>query len=508
MAAALFEILPADTLLVILSLLPGSSIRQCLQVCRLFNDLIRSSDYLKYLLELDACGYIRPNRIRADLSYREMIKLLRDHKARWNNPQKVVPTYYELPIGYPVESNPLSKGVFTMAAKRNDGLVDQIHFFQLPSKNKGTGFEHWHIGLEVLLWDFLVDPDQDLLVGLEQVHATPTTKVHLKSMRTNVDHPKSVSGQFTIARRFYDDFDSSVAEVIGHSLAVFGRSQVERSFCAEIWDWTTGQRLSYLDLNHINARPGHLLSENSFVVCISAPFDSGADFLENALGCLDVYQFGLYDTMPARAVHVASFALPPGENADLTCRSAQSTFTRGHDCSAAKVYDLEPQDRPFYVGISTRRGKTASLGSLCTSVSTLFGALPSSGFCRLDQHACALIPWVDWANKTSWIIWDDFNAGRDIRFCDQRSASLGDDERSLAIINFRQGRRTAWNIDGQDISDLMRDQERAHQRSDCVDQGQAAGDYQKALWNPRGSEQSRRVDIDDEHVVILLEVFV
>ncbi|KAG8716688.1 hypothetical protein FRC09_015360, partial [Ceratobasidium sp. 395] len=244
MAAALFETLPADTLLVILSLLPGSSIRQCLQVCRLLNDLIRSSDYLEYLLELDACGYIRPDRIRADLSYGEMIKLLREHKARWDNPQKVVPTYYELPIGYRVESNPLSKGVFTMAAKRNDGLVDQIHFFQLPFKNKGTGFEHWRIDLEVLFWDFLVDPDQYLLVGLEQVHATPTTKVHLKFMRTNVDHPKSVSGQFTIARRFYDNFDSSIAEVIGHSLAVFGRSQVERSFCAEIWDWTTGQRLS------------------------------------------------------------------------------------------------------------------------------------------------------------------------------------------------------------------------------------------------------------------------
>ncbi|KAG9127822.1 hypothetical protein FRC07_008832 [Ceratobasidium sp. 392] len=317
MTVAQFETLPADILLTILSLLPGSSIRQCLQVCRLLAGLIRSSDYLGYLLELDSCGYIRPDRIRTDLSYGEMVKLLREHKARWDNPQSVVPMYYELPPGNLVGLRPFNKGVFTMATKRDDMLIGEIHLYQLPSKNKGNGFEHWRIDLEVLFRDFLIDPEQDLLVGLELAHTpTPTSKVHLRSMRANNDHPKSLSGQFVLARPIFDEFDFSSMDIIGHSLAILGWSWLDGDFHAEIWDWTTGQQLSYLDLSDINAFSAQLLSEDSFVICQSAPFSSAssAPFPEDALGCLNVYQFGLHSTTPMEAVHVGSFALPPGKN--------------------------------------------------------------------------------------------------------------------------------------------------------------------------------------------------
>ncbi|KAG8727662.1 hypothetical protein FRC12_022331, partial [Ceratobasidium sp. 428] len=407
MTFAQFDTLPVDLLLTILSLLPGSSIRQCLQVCRLLNDLIRSSDYLGYLIELDACGYVKPDRVRTDLSYGEMIKLLREQKVRWDNPQSVVPTYYDLPPGHRVGHRPFNKGVFAIPAKRDDRLIHQIHFHRLPSKNKGFDYELWTIGFGVLFRDFLIDPDQDLLVGLELIHTdtTPASKVHLRSMRTSNNHPKSVPGQFILARWIFDEFDAPSMDIIGHSLAIFGRSFLG-ALHAEIWDWTTGRQLSYLNLNDINAFSVRLLSEDSFVICHSAPFASSAPFLEGALGCLNVYQFGLYQTAPAEAVHVGSFALPPDKNAGLQYRLAPSTSAQSHGCSTAKLYNLESQDRLIYIGISTMNNRTPAMGNLCAPASTLLDALLHPSPQGVNQPPHALIPWADWASKAFWILQD------------------------------------------------------------------------------------------------------
>ncbi|KAG9124767.1 hypothetical protein FRC07_010290, partial [Ceratobasidium sp. 392] len=457
-----------------------------------------------YLLELDACGYIEPNCRRTDLSYAEMIELLQDHKTRWDNPQNVVPTYYELLPGTMfMNSRPFTKGTLTTASKRLNRFVQEFRFYQLPSKNRGTEFRHWCIDLGVLLWDFLVDPDEDLLVGLEAVTTpTPASKVHLRSMKTGEDHPKVVSSQFMTAHQALDQFDFSSVEMIGHSLALFGWSWLDGDFHVEVWDWTMGQQLSYLDLSNVDIDSPRLLSEGSFVVCQSASFDTRPHSPEDEFGWLKVYQFGLRVAIPAEAVHVASFVLPLESKANLAFHSVPSASTPSHSYFSSKVYDLNSRDGFIHVSISTRSNKSHLEGNLCTPVSTLLDALPEPGALELGHSVCASILWADWAPKAFWILWNDSKAGMDVRFIGQRSASLGADEQSLVILDLRKRRMTTWDISAHDIPSLMRSQERAKNASSCVKDAKATGEYPKAVWDPRRIRWSWAY-MDDEHVIVL-----
>ncbi|KAG8776099.1 hypothetical protein FRC12_001108 [Ceratobasidium sp. 428] len=507
MEMASFNTLPDDILLAILFLLPGASICQCLQVSRRLKNIVHASGHLRYLVELSICGYIEPDCLRTDLSYEEMAELLRCQRARWDNPQDVTRTYYEFPPGESVRSCPFTKGVLARIVRRIGYPIEQIQFYQLPSKNRGVEFEHWSIDQGISFLDFFIDPDQDLLVGFEPVYSPAfTTKVHVRSMRTGKDHPQA-AGQFVLMRDFYNEHRLSSIEIIGHSLAVFGWPHGRVGYHIEVWDWTTGSQLSYLTLDDMRVSAAQLLSEDSFVICHS---DAIADFPKGTLGCLDVYRFRLHPTMPAKAIKVASFALPSREDATVTYQFAPSTSTPNRGCSVPKIYELEPQDRLVYIIISSNDYQPGDLplpiirGFYILAVSILLDTLPEPSPSVLENFSCILFPWSDWADKAFWIPWDSSEYNPNLHPSGQRSVTLA--FRGLKFRNFRRQRLTTRSVDifGPNIDSIFDLTSKQKQEKQVLP-------YKMATETIGERSQLRMprcilVDIDDEHV-IASEVF-
>ncbi|KAG9127812.1 hypothetical protein FRC07_008822, partial [Ceratobasidium sp. 392] len=432
-----------------------------------------------------------------------MIELLRKHRERRDSPQSVMPTCYTLLPGEPAGFRSFTKGVLTRAVKRPDELIDQIQFYQLPCKNKGTEFKHWRIDLGVALQDFLIDPDQDLLVGFEPMDgSTFTCRVQLRSMRANNDHPKA-AGPLVITSGIFGEDGYPRAEVIGSSLAIF--YWFDNDYQVEIWNWMAGQQVSYLDLSGRMVNSAQLLSEHSLVMIEQSLSETNAGFPKDPPNRLNVYQFGPRGTMPVKAIHTASFALPSDKRASVRCQVAPSTNTSGCGHSVAKVYDTESQDRLIYVSFATRQGHVSySLSGFCTPVSTLLGALPELGLRGADRLACALVPWADWASRASWIFWEDSNVSANVRFFGQRSVSLLTAAPNLTVLDFRKRRLTTWRI-SPDGAALTPEEARPKQVLCCTSVVQADEEYPEAVWRLRSKNIQifEGVDIDDSHVIVI-----
>jgi hypothetical protein len=214
-------------------------------VCRLFRDIVREDTYLQYLLELDTCGYIEPSYPRMDLTYAEKIELLRNHTNRWNHPDSVVPVPYKLHVNGKLSADTLSKGIFAWGIRDEaGGYLQQIHFLQLPSRNRGTDSKTWFIhDIPANVSHFRIDPEQDLLVLLV---ISGTSYIHLRSMTTGAAHPKVAPGRSVITYNVELGGHPSLIhfDVHDHLVAIaflFWDGEVAKSRVT-IWDWTIGEQ--------------------------------------------------------------------------------------------------------------------------------------------------------------------------------------------------------------------------------------------------------------------------
>ncbi|KAG9081971.1 hypothetical protein FRC06_005302, partial [Ceratobasidium sp. 370] len=328
-----------------------------------------ADDYLQYRLELDVCGYVEPLCPRIDLSYTEKTKILRRHNARWNDPASVAPTCYELPRYQITGADVFVKGTFAWSQAGGSEDFKRLVFYQLPSINRGTDFKHWSIDLAKEFRDFWIDPELDLLVVAEQTSQYPNRSsynIHLRSMTTNTTHPRAAPDRSIISYTPHLTPDPLVPRClvrISDHLLVMLFKFVDRTRPKHIviWNWTTGQELTYLTFtdegSHLFAE---LLSENSFVICRSvlSP-DVDTDFPESTLGWLSVYQFEPQATTSAQATHAMSFALPVNQDKttqwyDIALHPAPMTTplnASSRHRSPAKVYDLTLGDRLLCVDI-------------------------------------------------------------------------------------------------------------------------------------------------------------
>ena len=204
------------------------------------------------MLELDACGYVEPANPRWNLTYAQKLEIVRKHRSRWDHPEKVIPTVVgPLPNEHDA-TNKFVGGVYVQSMRNPFSLIRQLHFYQLPSPNKGTEYKYWTItdvGLDAR--DFGIDPEQDLLVLLEGEPGYQhggTYMVHLRTMSTNEAHPKISDGYSTIVHQHPMELPRAANvyfEMSGQLLAILfrsGRRHVQ-SYVV-IWDWTTGTELS------------------------------------------------------------------------------------------------------------------------------------------------------------------------------------------------------------------------------------------------------------------------
>ncbi|QRV93776.1 vacuolar protein sorting-associated protein 13 [Ceratobasidium sp. AG-Ba] len=448
---SLFDMLSTDILLLILSVSTPATIRQCQRVCRFLRDLIHSDMYLQYLLELDTYGYTEPLNPRRDLGYAEKIALLRDHTSRWRNPGIISPDYYELPPGRTISPRPFVNGTFVWKAEAaNDS--DRIYFYQLPSRNKGTDFKHWSVDLaEFRGFDSLwIDPEQDLLVVAMKTGTDSGNivyEIHLRSLGTGQVHPMAAAEHSVL---YYSTILGSLRiEVIGHSLAAITSSSLPHAVHTVVWDWVTGQQLSYLAYE--GSSQLELLSEKSFVISQTSdpdPFSPGG-----SSGCLKLYQFGYtQDARSNQAIHTASFELPVNTSEDtiseIKLYAAPNTATKSGYSTSTKVYDQRPSDRLLRIEVLAPPKYIyhggAALKTIHAPVSALMHLLPNARPEATDPLNCLRIPWDRWSNRTSWTA-DAEPAGNScVRMSGWRAViikqSLGTGPSDLSILDFCQKR--------------------------------------------------------------------
>ncbi|KAG8698453.1 hypothetical protein FRC08_005910 [Ceratobasidium sp. 394] len=411
MAAASFDNLPADILLIILAHSTINSVRQCRKVCRSLRDFIDTNHYLQYKLELDACGYVEPLHPRTDLNYSAKTKMLRKHNARWSNPQRITPVRYELP-GYDMDDiNTFTKGTFVWDQDVGD-QGKRLMFYQLPSANRGTKFKQWSIDLANGHRGFWIDPEQDLLVVAEARDGFlggVLYNLHMRSMSTNQPHPRAVPGRTVLCYTPPSDPQHYRGQVIRifHHLLVGLFNPWDDMVNIVIWNWTTGQELSHLTV--MDRRVNHfveLLNENSFVICRSlTPPDVDPNSPTNTLGWLSVYQFDPQAAVSEQATHIVSFTLPASQIENYrwyTLRLDPVPATappnaQDHHNSPAEVYNLAHGDRLLRVVHHELTGSPPPIPVEAFHVpsSVLLDELTKC----VSQPTPKLVPWVEWADR-------------------------------------------------------------------------------------------------------------
>lgn len=199
---------------------------------------------MKYLLDLDACGYIEPVNPRLDLTYLEKIDVLRNHRRRWNNLDSINANAIHFSD---VSAWDYTDGFFVRLSRQ----TRRLHFYQLPSRNRGVEYKYWVTpDLGVNIRDFGVDPTQDLLVLLEvqtPLHDQGVYNVHLRSMTTGEVHLRAPAGNPVLSYRHPTPLLQSITlsfDIAGSLLAmVFPSRDLNLPSRAVIWNWTAGTEL-------------------------------------------------------------------------------------------------------------------------------------------------------------------------------------------------------------------------------------------------------------------------
>ncbi|KAF8606376.1 hypothetical protein BDV93DRAFT_343964 [Ceratobasidium sp. AG-I] len=317
-----FDTLTEDALRLILALSTPSTIRTCQLVCRSLFNIVQSDSYLLYLLELDASGYVEPSNPRSDLTYSQKRDMVRNNRARWDNPNTVEPIDLRPVISGTIGEWRFVCGVFVQAALLDTlwNRLRQLYFYRLPSPNRGLEYKHWVIsdlgpGMEC----FEIDPEQDLLVLLESKLAERNEelyRLHFRTMSTNEVHPRAAAGSLILLRRHQRHSIQpkySQLEIFGCLLAISlpANMFIHPSYLV-IWNWTTGVEVVYMPTAvDWNSTSFAFLSEDSFVLTRYAQsYEKKKWVLGDSYGSLDVYQFGPHSGGSGKPSCAASFTLP------------------------------------------------------------------------------------------------------------------------------------------------------------------------------------------------------
>ncbi|QRV76807.1 hypothetical protein RhiJN_04822 [Ceratobasidium sp. AG-Ba] len=539
MSLILTAALPTEVVLQIITLSTPASIRTCLRVCRSLKKLIDASDYLQYLLELDRCGYIEPNCPRTDLNYAQKKHMLRTHRARLEKPETIKPAQYELPAGVPTGVTPFVGGILTMKPLQIDGPSNLIQFCQLPSNNRNTVLKSWSIEFGVLFYEFVVDPEQDLLIGFECIQLDNTLRVHMRvhirTMTTGKPHPESAIPHFLtegILAPVPGEPDRIHVQVIGRSLAITRWSWISRRFYTTVWNWKTGKKFSvcplrlitntsftnslkqYLNFVDKYTGPPQLISEDYLVALRSSVLPGTATHMPNyGLGCLNVYKVDFHSTTSVPAIHITSLALPSERNLgttyQLSIKLAHSTAVSMHHGSSSRVYDLRPQDRFLCLEITPNGDPEDDhyrQRILYMPVSALLD-ICSKQHITLTEPEPNLVPWSDWAHSVIWLFDSEFAPSTFLHLFGQRAVvrSYQGDRGQLIMHDFHRRRLTSHDINSAKIPHLLRSQDSTNASLFCTGDFHAAGSCPRVTWDIPRMDWRDWVSMDDECAYLKIE---
>ncbi|KAH7343167.1 hypothetical protein B0J17DRAFT_641270 [Rhizoctonia solani] len=447
--------LPSETIIRILGLAEPIDIRRCQLVCRRLRELVTTSSYLQYILELDTCGYTVPLVSRSDLNYEEMIRILQDHRKAWQDPSSRDPEFIELPSRGIVNPR-FVEGVLAYGYVQRGielgrvELMDEIHFHRLRSTNTDISYLYWHhcdFGFPIEA--FAIQPEIDLLVLVEGVVlkqedvdepdwgttriSHKTYRLHFLTMSTNTSH--SLAEWPVLDTRLSGLSNSNESRDTKIAISLNGRMIMlvssTRNLTVEntiaVWDWVKGNEVLRISvpLFQINEHAiiprfdSSLLSEDYVIVSCTA--EGGMvktpppSVLEGVvqMGSLNIYHLRSESN---RARGIATFELPslsiPHAKWSIHLASGPAkvpwtSYWLARIKQTPRVYETAPHDGMFCLFIAIQIADPSDPyyeemnpypSLLHVPVRTLLEYLDT----KHGDHPI-VIPWNDWGVRVTWI---------------------------------------------------------------------------------------------------------
>ncbi|CAE6498429.1 unnamed protein product [Rhizoctonia solani] len=462
-------LLPTESVVHILHLLPPVDIKTCKLVSRQLFSIIQESPELQYLLELDILGFTLPLNPLDTVTLGDKIRALRDkHFVSVDGTRRDVRTRtvkFES-IG-PLSTNiRYSRGVLAVGKPIIDVTRD-LQIYQLTSDNKRTlhsSFTLENMGVEA--HDFRFDPDLDLLVLLERVTLLADTdadlemRFHLKSLSSGTAHPLASSPVLRSTFKFTTTYNDTGFQIVGKLLVIlcFTNSRLDSSsprMC--VWDWTTGDLITSTEVPGIDFA---FISEDTFLVPVNRRKWAGHD----AIGSLLVFTMADIHS-GGRARHIASLHLP--STTQGPCHS-QCHFIATSLPPAPLVVDGSPKittpKRIYEIGPSSHylclHVKAFNIENMPGEMANGMLFIPSSNIYRALEKITASpsqppahISWEDWARGTSWINIRQLRRGSNCIF-GHRAALLSFDREERGWRAFLYDLRA--NVQGRRMDELPR----------------------------------------------------
>ncbi|KAG8704307.1 hypothetical protein FRC08_002299 [Ceratobasidium sp. 394] len=390
-----------------------------------------------------------------------------------------------------------------------------------------------------------MEPDFDLLVLLElaeqtvdpdATQGTPNLvqhfNVNLRSLETCAAHPDAAR---PVIRHSLHSFPlmtwSFYFQIVGRYLAVLFLIGVENQPCQlRVWDWTTGNVVTYVDLVSGKSKTFAFLSDHLIVVPRYVTSNSPEE--RGVLGTLDVYTFDPPTDPPLHARHIASLQLPPLPQGvtsipRLSCRSdpapSPSTQSATWDRRRPRLFELAPTNRVLclqaeLVTIEASRQQFMQYeGTLYIPFTNMLDAVAD----LYNQSEPVIIPWDTWGYGTSWLDTSNLHTGNECFVYGQRVVTTGvnnedeDEEdmpqkRTLVLLDFDPARASTRN----NLFDPERETILTAPFEEDKLWNMFLGEGAECKANARFAIQTARIGqqlnsafyvmIDDEHIVLVL----
>ncbi|RDX52589.1 hypothetical protein OH76DRAFT_1377417 [Lentinus brumalis] len=231
---ALIDI-PTELLSSILTCLDFRDVLRCRAVCARLKSVVDENVRMKYKIELAAAGM--EDGLHSTLPASERLAALRERQSAWKRISWL--SQEDSPASTDSMLWELYGGVFARDQNRCT-----LHFWQLPSKIRRIDERKWTLDdVGVRIYDFSMDPAQDLLVIVEEIQESTLCRVHLRTMTTGKAHPMAASAVLELKPEHGLFNTYSIQMSCNHlALLLTTISEDDDGLVAEfvVWDWKAG----------------------------------------------------------------------------------------------------------------------------------------------------------------------------------------------------------------------------------------------------------------------------
>ncbi|KIL61055.1 hypothetical protein M378DRAFT_187637 [Amanita muscaria Koide BX008] len=270
---------------------------------------------IQYAIELDKHRTVSVLQPSLSPSFARRLQILREREFAWSRGRWKARHKMNLPFTGSVYD--FVSGIYGNGGDDTDGTTTSISFLKLPSAQDQTTGGHipepklWnHSMSNLLIFDFTMDPSQDLLVLLAL--APPSSKhiyeLHLRTLSTNEPHPQALCPRIPCISGSYQNMQMSdlnpvvTIQVIGELVAVlFKELIVDLGALLSIWSWKLGPKYASTMHRISGIDDFTFLDERTFLVV--RPSEK-----------LEVYKFVAPTTRSSVPECIVSFDLPPLSN--------------------------------------------------------------------------------------------------------------------------------------------------------------------------------------------------